>query len=205
MKISYGITVCNEEEEIQRLLIKLDTCKREEDEICVLLDKPKASSSLLNFLQEYSSAGRINLKESTFNGNFSEWKNELNQLCKGDYIFQIDADEIPSVELLNILPSILQQDVDVILIPRVNLVPDITNDHLTKWGWRKDQDDKINWPDYQWRLYKNVSYIKWINKVHERLDGFKTYAYVPPEQDYSLIHVKSIERQERQNDYYSKL
>lgn len=205
MKISYAITVCNEEEEVKRLLLKLDTYKREEDEICVLLDKPKASSSLLSFLEEYSSTGKINLKESEFKGNFSEWKNELNRLCKGDYIFQIDADEIPAASLIDILPTVIQQDVDVIFIPRVNIVLDITDDHLTKWGWRKDQDNKINWPDFQWRLYKNVSYIRWINKVHERLEGFKTYSYLPQFEEYALIHIKNIDRQERQNEFYDEL
>ena len=44
MKISYAITVCNELEEIQRLIPLLKEIKRQEDEIVVLLDKPKASS-----------------------------------------------------------------------------------------------------------------------------------------------------------------
>ena len=50
MKISYAITVCNELEEISRLLNFLHQHKRPGDEICVLLDKPKASQQLIDEL-----------------------------------------------------------------------------------------------------------------------------------------------------------
>lgn len=63
----------------------------------------------------------------------------------------------------------------------------------------------VNWCDYQWRIYKNTPEIKWINKVHERLEGFKTYAAFPALEDLSLYHPKEIARQERQNDYYDTL
>jgi hypothetical protein len=96
MKISYAITVCNELEEIEKLIKFLHSNKRTEDEICVLLDKPKASDYLLNQLYRYSSANWIFLKESAFSGHFADWKNELTRMCSGDYIFQIDADELPT-------------------------------------------------------------------------------------------------------------
>jgi len=66
MKISYAITVCNELEEISRLLNFLHQHKRPEDEICVLLDKPKASQQLMDELYYWSSKDVIILKESTF-------------------------------------------------------------------------------------------------------------------------------------------
>jgi hypothetical protein len=79
MKISYAITVCNELEEVSRLLNFLHQHKRSEDEICVLLDKPKASQQLLDELYYWSSKDIITLKESTFQGHFADWKNELNE------------------------------------------------------------------------------------------------------------------------------
>jgi len=63
----------------------------------------------------------------------------------------------------------------------------------------------INWCDYQWRIYKNNDNIKWVNKVHERLEGFKTYATLPAEEDWSLYHPKTIQKQEKQNSYYQTL
>ncbi len=84
MKISYAITVCNELEEVSRLLNFLHQHKRPNDEICILLDKPKASQQLLDELYYWSSKDIIILKESTFQGHFADWKNELTRICSGD-------------------------------------------------------------------------------------------------------------------------
>lgn len=63
----------------------------------------------------------------------------------------------------------------------------------------------VNWPDYQWRIWKNKPEIKWVNKVHERLDGFKTYTAMPDVEYFALNHPKTIEKQEKQNNYYDTL
>ena len=136
MIISYAITVCNEKKEIEQLLDFLIKYKRKEDEICVLLDKPKSDLFIRDTLYVYSSKDLITLKESAFLGNFSEWKNELNRMCKGDFIFNIDADEIPDEYLIQLLPTILESnDIDLVMVPRVNIVVGITEDHISKWGW----------------------------------------------------------------------
>lgn len=205
MKISYAITVCNELEEISRLLNFLHQHKRPEDEICVLLDKPKAPQQLLDELYYWSSKDIITLKESTFQGHFADWKNELIAMCSGDYIFQIDADEIPNDNLIESLPFILENDVDVILTPRVNTVEGITPQHIQMWGWKQNDKGWIQWPDYQWRIFKNTPDIKWKNKLHEVLDGYKTYANLPEMEEYALYHPKHISRQESQNNFYNTL
>ena len=206
MKISYAITVCNELEEIQQLIPFLHETIRKEDEIVVLLDKPKASPILLDQLHRYSSADWITLKESTFQGHFADWKNELNRICTGDYIFQIDADEYPNITLIESLPFVLENnEADIILVPRVNTVKGITPQHIKAWGWKQNEKGWIQWPDHQWRIYKNTPEIKWINKLHEVLDGYKMYANLPEIEDYALYHPKTIEKQEKQNGYYSTL
>jgi len=127
-------------------------------------------------------------------------------MCSGDYIFQIDADELPNKELLEALPSILStSESDVILTPRVNTVEGITSQHLEMWGWKQNEQGWVQFPDYQWRIFRNTPDIKWINKLHEILDGYKTYAFLPELEEYSLYHHKSISRQESQNNFYSKL
>ena len=206
MKISYAITVCNELEESNRLISFLRQHKRPEDEICVLLDKPKASQELLYHLFLWKEQGYIILKESTFQGHFADWKNELNRMCSGDYIFQIDADELPNEELLEALPSILTNSgSDVVLTPRINIVEGITPQHLQMWGWKQNDKGWVQFPDYQWRIFRNIPDITWKNKVHEVLDGYKTYAYLPELEEYSLYHYKHISRQESQNNFYNKL
>jgi len=206
MKISYAITVCNELEEISRLLNFLHQHKRSEDEICVLLDKPKASQQLLDELYYWSSKDIIILKESTFQGHFADWKNELTAICSGNYIFQIDADELPNELLIENLHIILENNQsDIILVPRVNIVNGITPQHLQVWGWKQNEKGWVQWPDHQWRIYKNTPDIKWKNKLHEVLNGYKTYANLPEIEEYALYHFKTIERQEKQNNFYNTL
>ena len=208
MKISYAITVCNEFKEIRKLVDILGKSKREQDEIVILFDKgngtPEVWSYLNACLELYTN---VTIKAKTFKNHFADWKNYLTSLCKGDYIFQIDADEIPHQSLLEHLPEILKGNPnnEVYLVPRVNTVEGLTDEHTVKWGWNIDDEGRVNWPDYQWRIWKNKPDIKWVNKVHERLEGFRTYATLPAYHDFALIHPKTIERQEKQNKYYDTL
>jgi glycosyltransferase involved in cell wall biosynthesis len=209
MKISYAVTVCNEFKEIQRLLTFLLTNKRIHDEIVVLVDmtKNEPTSELLGYLHKLSSNDAITLSEQNFNNHFADWKNKLSSLCKGDYIFQIDADELPNENLIAVLPDVLEEnnEVDVFLVPRVNTVEGLTPEHIAKWGWRVNDEGWVNWPDYQWRIWKNNPEIQWVNKVHERLDGFKMYTAMPDVEYFALYHPKTIERQEKQNQLYDNL
>ena len=206
MKISYGITVCNELEEIKKLVEFLHEHKQKEDEICVLLDRPKASQALLDQLHRWSSANWILLKESTFREHFADWKNELTKMCSGDYIVNIDADEMPTATFMENIPIVLEEnDVDMIMVPRVNTVEGLTDEHIKKWGWNVNEKGWVNWPDAQQRIYKNNPEIKWVNKVHEVLEGYDTVTNLPINELWAFKHPKTIERQERQNAYYEKL
>mgnify|MGYP000110473837 FL=1 len=209
MKISYAITVCDEFLEIQRLLSLLLNNKRRQDEVVVLVDlsKNKPTSELLGYLHELSSEDYITLVEDTFNRHFANWKNILTKACKGDYIFQIDADELPNLVLIQNLPIILESNPnnEVYLVPRVNTVEGLTQEHIQMWGWNVNDKEWVNWPDYQWRIWKNKPGIKWKNKVHEVLDGHKSYAALPSQEEYALYHPKDIIRQEKQNTYYNSL
>ena len=213
MKISYAITVCNELEEVKRLVNFLLSNKREQDEIIVLVDISKEDNGeLRGWLNETKQSlilksDPIKIYEDKFQGHFADWKNQLTSYCKGDYIFQIDADELPNEELINGLPYILEvnQEVDVFLVPRVNTVEGLTPQHIQRWGWNVNDKQWVNWPDYQWRIYKNTPGIIWKNKVHEVLDGYKTMSLLPREEEFALYHPKTIDRQEKQNNYYDTL
>ena len=207
MKISYAITVCNELEEITKLLDFLFKHRRKEDEIVVLFDKGNGTAEVWNRLSELKNEDNVVVRAKTFKNHFADWKNYLTELCSGEYIFQIDADEIPNETFVKFLPDILygNEKVDVMLVPRVNTVKGLTQEHINKWGWRVDENNRVNWPDYQWRIYKRVPEIKWINKVHERLTGYAHYATLPSDENYCLYHHKHIDRQEKQNEYYSTL
>ncbi len=207
MKISYAITVCNEFVEIQKLVNFLLENKRNKDEIVILYDSKNGDKGVEDFLRSHSINGEFSWYPGKFKNHFADWKNYLTQLCKGDYIFQIDADEIPDNQLITALPKIIESNPDneVYLVPRVNTVEGLTDKHIQKWGWRVDDKGWVNWPDYQWRIWKNKPEIKWVNKVHEKLEGFKTYATLPPMKDLALYHPKEIKRQEKQNKYYETI
>ena len=209
MRISYAITVCNEFVEIQRLITFLFKNKRPQDEIVVLVDMTKnnPTSELLGYLHKLSYNNYITLVEDNFNNHFADWKNRLTRACKGDYIFNIDADEIPNEYLIENLPSLLEanQNIEVYYVPRVNTVEGLTDEHIKKWNWRVNDKKWINWPDYQMRIWKNLPEIKWRNKVHEVLEGHKSFSALPPQEEWALYHPKTIERQEKQNNYYETL
>jgi len=199
--VSYAITACNEHEELERLLLLLDLHIQEEDEIVVQLDT-SATDEVKKVLENFA----IKVIEFPLNNDFASFKNNLSEHCDRDYIFQIDADEFPQVELLLNLPSILETnfDTDVFLVPRINTVEGLTPEHIQKWGW-KVENNRVNFPDYQWRIWKNNGKITWKNKVHEVLQGYNSLTDFPPIDELCLIHPKTIVRQEKQNEYYNTL
>ena len=205
--ISYAITVCNEFVEIQKLVPFLLEHKRDEDQIVVLYDQSNGTEGVEDFLRAKSVNYDFSWYPGTFNKDFSEWKNLLTSYCNGDYIFQIDADELPNEGLIKDLPRILEANPDneVYLTPRINTVEGLTQEHIGRWQWRVNEKGWVNWPDYQWRIWKNIPEIKWVNKVHEKLSGYKTYAALPASPKYALNHPKDIQRQERQNAFYNTL
>ena len=204
MTISYAIPVCNEWMELEYLLNYLFKHKREQDEIVVQCDEGNTTPSIYQVLEEYKD--KIQVIEYPLNGDFASFKNNLTQHCTCDYIFQIDADEIPNKYLIDILPDILQNNLstEVFWVARINTVEGLTEEHIKKWGWRVE-NDRINFPDYQCRILKNTPQIQWVNKVHERLQGHTTETRLPLDDEFCLYHPKNIKRQEKQNEFYNTL
>lgn len=207
MKISYAITVCNELKEITSLinflLVRIDS----EDEIVIQYDNESVTKEVIGYLNVIKDLQKqIKIISFPLNKDFASFKNNLKSYCKGDYIFQIDADEEPSETLLERLKQILiTNDVDIIFVPRINTVKGLTEKHIKRWGWKVDEKGWVNWPDYQTRIYKNTEDVKWFGKVHERISGYDTFTNFPSDEKYSLYHHKEIERQEKQNDFYDKI
>ena len=206
MKISYGVTVCNEETEIQELVTFLLKHKELQDEIVITYDSKNGSKGVEEYLRTHSVNGEFNWHPFEFDGNFSALKNHTKNMSSGDYIFHLDADEIPHETLMEQIHTILEMnEVDLIWLPRINTVEGLSQDHIDKWGWKVTEKDWVNFPDYQSRVFRNDEKIKWERKVHEQITGCKTYAHLPPHEELSLYHHKTIEKQEQQNELYSTL
>ena len=211
MKISYAIPVCNEHVELEKLLDFLEDHIQVEDEVVVQCDKGNTTPEVYKVLdsERYSDGFRRQLKviEFPLNGHFSNFKNNLKENCTGDWIFQIDADELPHESLITNLKELLKlnTNTEMLLVPRVNTVEGITQEHINKWRWNVNEKGWVNWPDYQTRIIQNSPKIKWQNKVHEQIVGISTKGVLPMEEEWCLYHPKNIKKQEIQNNFYDSL
>jgi|TARA_A100001391_G_scaffold39425_1_gene21929 glycosyltransferase involved in cell wall biosynthesis len=205
LKISYGITVYNETDELNRLLEILIHKTDEEDEIviCVDGDDDGVRFVLDSWTQQYAHRKMIKVYQRKLDKDFASHKNSVIENSSGDYIFHIDADEYPHEILLSQLKDILQiNEVDLIWIPRVNTVDGFTQEDVQRWGWRVSEQGWINYPDYQARVFKNKKEIRWTRPLHEYITGCKTYSHLPPQEELSLYHPKTKQKQEQQNKFY---
>ena len=211
MKISYGITVHNEADELNKLLEILIHKTDVEDEIVICVDgnDEKVQEVITSWVQQYASDDVDKIKDiivynRKLDGNFAEHKNSVIEKSTGDYIFHIDADEYPNVTLLEQLKQIIEMNdgVDLIWIPRVNTIEGMTQEHIQKWSWRVTEKGWVNYPDYQARVFRRDKSIRWTRPLHELITGCKTYAHLPPHEELSLYHPKTIQKQEQQNMFY---
>jgi len=204
LKVSYGITVHNEAEELKRLLNILTNKIDKEDEIVICIDGD--DEKVESVVGEYLSENEAIVYKRKLDGDFAAQKNSVIENSTGDYIFHIDADEYPSDGLLEYVKPILEaNDIDLIWVPRVNTVDGITEQHIQQWGWRVSDAGWVNYPDYQSRIFKNSPEIRWKSKVHERIFGAETFSHLPPNETLSLYHPKTIDKQEKQNKFYEGL
>lgn len=203
MKISYGITVHNEHKELEKLLGILLISIDEEDEVIICVDGN--DENVRRVIELYSIDSRVKHYDRKLDGNFAEHKNSVIENSNGDYIFHIDADEYPNKVLLQQLKQILEMNdgVDLIWIPRVNTIEGMQDEHIRRWGWRVNEKRWVNYPDYQARVFRNDESIRWTRPLHEHIVGCKTYSHLPPHEELSLYHPKTIEKQEKQNLYYN--
>ena len=206
MKVCYKILTHNETDSLEKLLDFLFENIKEKDHIIVVDDYSDAPTRKI--LSKYVESNQYDYYQHNLDGDFSKQHNYANSLVREefDYIFCIDADEIPNKWLIENIHEILESnDVDLIWLPRVNTVEGITEEHIQRWGWRVNEQGWVNFPDYQGRIYRNDKSIYWVNPVHEVVEGAKKVSHFPPQEEFCLYHPKDIERQEKQNELYENI
>jgi glycosyltransferase involved in cell wall biosynthesis len=198
--ISYAITSHNEGENIKTLVGVILENIDEHDEI-VILDDVSTDTRTIDILSKYEF-----VTQRKFKNNFAEHKNFLNTLCSKDYIFQIDGDELPTVQLINFIKALLRarSDIDLCWIPRENKLTNLNLDYIHRLGWNVDSNSRINYPDYQGRVYKNQPHINWHRSVHEIITGHKTQLVLPKNANVDIIHHRDMEHQVRSNNFYNE-
>jgi hypothetical protein len=208
VNITYAVTVCNEIEEITKLINFIHPRIQKEDEILIQYDSDGATEDVVNYLRIIGELHQnINIISFPLNKDFASFKNNLKNHANGIFIFQLDADEIPSEFLIENMHDLIEAnlDIDLFFVPRVNTVEGLTDEHIKKWGWQLNPNGWINWPDLQTRIYRRTSEIEWDGKVHERIKGYNTLTILPLQEEYAIYHPKGIERQEKQNELYDTI
>ena len=101
--------------------------------------------------------------------------------------------------------------VEAYAVPRINDFKGVTEEHAKQWGWKLDHSPtysrpRVNWPDYQWRIFKrDYPRISFLRRLHEKIEGYSTFVYLPAEENYALYHDKTIEKQIETNLKYNKI
>tara|TARA_B100001778_G_scaffold279607_1_gene244023 strand:- start:761 stop:1387 length:627 start_codon:yes stop_codon:yes gene_type:complete len=204
MKISYSMLVHNETDTLEKLLKFLVKWKQPQDEI-VILDDFSDDEKTKQILDFYVSAHDIVFEQRNLLGDFASQKNYLKNMGSGDYSFNLDADEMISLWLIKNIHEIIasNEGIDLIYLPRINTVEGLTQQHAQAWRWQVNEEGWVNFPDWQGRVFRNRPNIRWQYKVHEMITGYQTYATLPQDKPFCILHPKTIEKQEQQNQKYS--
>tara|TARA_B100000287_G_scaffold342001_1_gene328610 strand:- start:196 stop:822 length:627 start_codon:yes stop_codon:yes gene_type:complete len=204
MKISYSILTHNETDTLEKLLKFLVKWKQPNDEI-VILDDFSDDEKTKQILDFYVSAHDIVFEQRNLLGDFASQKNHLKSMGSGDYSFNLDADEMISLWMIKNVHEIIgaNEGIDLIYLPRINTVEGLTQQHAQTWRWQVNEEGWINFPDWQGRIFRNRPNIRWQYKVHEMITGYQTYATLPQDKPFCILHPKTIEKQEQQNKKYS--
>lgn len=124
-----------------------------------------------------------------FKGSYSNLRNELNRKCQYDYILILDVDELWFKPLL--IKDLIKHN------PKTDIF------QFIRWNFTGGKFKNKFHPDWCWRLLKNDRKIKFKRKVHPILNFPPDYQ-VKKVNEIPLIHVKSEERQIKQNQKYDK-
>jgi glycosyltransferase involved in cell wall biosynthesis len=244
MFLSYLITCHNEDDSLDKLLSIIIANKKDTHEI-ILLDDHSDNENTIQIINKYQNSLKYHKRH--LNNHYGEQKNYGIDQCNGKWIFQIDADEYPTIELTKHIDQILESNDgnEVVWVPRINIFHGINDNDIKHWGWnvsklpqitneksitidsqeylflknnnfiitesKKSSDEinikynipLVNVPDYQSRLFKNLKHIRYERRLHEKVEGFESYTFIPPQPDIALIHEKTIEKQRSTNIGYN--
>ena len=203
ISISYSILTHNETHSLLKLINFLVDYKDDEDEI-VIVDDYSDNEETKKILDATVSIYDIKFEQRHLLKDFAGQKNHLRKMCSKDYIFNLNADELPKLHLMRNIKAILETNpvVDLIWVPRINTVEGLTDEHIKQWRWNVNEKGWVNFPDWQGRIHKNRPNIRWKNAVHEVMEGYNEYSFLPAEEEYCIVHHKNIQKQETQNKFY---
>ena len=217
MKLSYAILWAGERELLMLLRHLIETGKFHGTEIVILADRGKIVEHSYLHEEAMKLAYEFNFSEGNhacleFGGDFSRRRNTLVAMCRGEWIFHIDADELPTQGLMEFINNTIVSNImpgggsfpDAFAIARENFVAGVTQEYLDEMKWIRDESGRINWPDYQIRLHQKKEHIYWTGKVHETICKVPLLHRIDTTGKF-LRHYKTFDQQKAQNSLYKRL
>jgi glycosyltransferase involved in cell wall biosynthesis len=136
MKLSIAVCTHNEGTYVWNLIRYLLECAPANSEI-VIVDDYSTDETTVKALEMFGPQENVFVYQHALNGDFATHKNFTNACCAGDWILNLDADELLSEEMTCSLPTYIESnpDIDAYCFPRVNTVSGLTLKHVQKWGW----------------------------------------------------------------------
>lgn len=218
INFSFVITVKNEMTELKRLIDVLKNYIHKDDELIIFQDNvnPVVNDIIhpditktFHYIQTIDIGIPVRHILFPLNNNFTNFKNKFISECNREYIFHFDADEFPNESLIKSIRVLISQNkqIEMYWVPRINtLLENSKMDYyINLWSWKVNNKGWINFPDYQQRIWKNLKQISFTGNVHERLIGFSTYTFLPPEEKFAYYHPKTLSKQIKQNLFYSQI
>jgi hypothetical protein len=149
----------------------------------------------LGIVKKYTS----NIYTNYLRGDFSEARNFLKSKCTKEWCLLVDPDEFllegQQEEFKKLISSLDSSKYDAVRLPRIN------------WADKEQtlQMEITGTKDYQFKLFKNVPYIRYVNKVHEVLRGCKNILDYPCLMTQHNQFWKTDERRIHQNQLYATI
>jgi hypothetical protein len=199
--IGYMILCKNEDSSLESLLKQIIKNKHKGDKIYVVRDSNGGNKKTKYIIESYKDD--IISFEKPVDKAIHDQKNWLATQADTDYLFYLDADELLDEGFYKIVHQLIDtNDVDVFFLPRTNIVEGMTDEYKNSRGWVVDENNRINWPDVQDRLFRNHLGIIFNPVPHGRLIKYGTFATLPEEDLYAIYHKKSLNKQISDNKWH---
>lgn len=172
------------------------------DEI-VIVDDYSTNEDTNNILNYYQTIDLSYMRvcKHHLNNDYSLHRNYMISQCTKHYIFNLNASEYMTAKQIRDICDIVRWNliVELFWIPRINIYSKDNQDNILQYAqdnyiiaeWTDNNKYvKINWPDFQGRVFKNLQHIKWYGKIHPYIAGARITCNLPLEEKYAILHDK---------------
>ena len=205
--ISFAVMTHNEIPQFHWMMEALAPAFAIIDEIVVIDDF--SSPVCVDAIRSYEDKTPLRFYQRALNKNFAKQRNYMKAMCRGDLIFFLDPDEIPTRAVAMGLPAILNMmqtlDIDACTLPRRNVVYEASLPlHPSKIDL-KGPDVLEDFLEDQVRILRNLPHLHWTRRLHEYVAGIRRGYHFPHELEFTLLHPKTKAKTTSGNLFYKSI